>query len=326
MLVVTWGPGDPGATSDPEVGVGGPQRQDPPAWLTSTAGPNPIAARMQLGANLRRLRERRGIGRVEAGELIRASESKISRLELGRVGCKVRDVMDLLALYEAEPGELAGLLALVRESNSPGWWKPYGEVTPRWFQRYLGLEASAALIRTYELQFVPGLLQTEEYARAVIHLGYPTAPAEEVEQRVRLRMHRQQVLNRPDPPRLWAVLDETALRRPVGGERVMRDQLESLIGVVTKRRDIRLQVIPLSAGGHPAAGGSFTILRFPYEEMTDLVYIEQLTGAIYLERLDEVDRYFDAMNRLGLEATSPQSTVEMLERVITELDAGGRRV
>jgi transcriptional regulator with XRE-family HTH domain len=302
--------------------VSAPERQELPGWFTSPVGPNPIAARMQLGAHLRRLREGRGITRHEAGELIRASESKICRLELGRVACKINDVTDLLALYEADAGKLAGLLALAREANARGWWQAYGEATPRWFRRYLGLEASASLIRTYELQLVPGLLQTEEYARAVIRLGHPTAAHAEIEQRVRLRVHRQQALDRPDPPRLWAVVDETALRRPVGGDRVMRDQLESLIGIVTKRRDIRLQVVPLDHCGHAATSGSFTILRFPYADMTDLVYIEQLTNALYLDRLDDVDRYLDTMNQLCVEATSPQSTVEMLERIIGDLDFG----
>jgi hypothetical protein len=267
------------------------------------------------------LREESGLTRAEAGEPIRASESKISRVELGRVGFKERDVMDLLTLYGVhDREERAALLARVREANAPGWWHAYGDVTPNWFQRYLGLEATASLIRTYEVQFVPGLLQTEEYARAVMGLGPDASHRDEVARRVRVRLERQQVLTRPDPPRVWAVVDEAALLRPVGGPKVMRDQLEALIGIVTKAPNVKLQVVPLSAGGKAAAAGAFTILRFPQPELPDLVYIEQLTGALYLDKREDVDCYFDAVNRLSVEATPLTETVETLERMIRDLD------
>jgi transcriptional regulator with XRE-family HTH domain len=281
----------------------------------------PTAVRILVGAQLRRLREQQGLTRAEAGEAIRASESKISRMELGRVGFKERDVRDLLSLYGVhDEQERAALLARVREANAPAWWHVYSDVTPDWFHRYLGLEATATLIRTYEVQFVPGLLQTEEYARAVVRLGPGTRGEDEVARRVRLRMERQQVLTRPDPPTLWAVIDEAALRRPIGGPRVMRDQLEALIGTVTKLPNVRLQVLPLSAGGHAAAGGSFTILRFAEEDIPDLVYIEQLTSALYLDRREDVDCYFDAVNRLFVEAAPLTDTVQILDRLIWELD------
>jgi hypothetical protein len=277
--------------------------------------------RILIGAQLRRLREERGLTRAEAGEPIRGSESKISRMELGRVSFKERDVLDLLSLYGVhDEQERATLLARVREANAPSWWHPYSDVTPNWFQRYLGLEATAALIRTYEVQFVPGLLQTEAYARAVVRLGHGTARNDEVERRVRLRMQRQQVLSRPDPPKLWAVVDEAALRRPVGGYQVMRDQLEALVGIVTKAPNVKLQVIPLTSGGHAAAGGSFTILRFPHEEMTDLVYIEQLTSALYLEKPEDVDCYFNAVSRLYVEAAPLENTIDILDQIISEID------
>src|SRR5690606_11547335 len=280
----------------------------------------PMAVRMLVGAQLRKLREQSGLSRAEAGHPIRASESKISRMELGRVGFKERDVEDLLGLYGVPEGEERdALLARVREANAPTWWQPYTDVTPEWFQRYLGLEATANLIRTYEVQFVPGLLQTEEHARAVVRLGHARASQEEVERRVRLRMERQQLLRRPDPPTVWAVVDETALRRPVGGRRVMRDQLESLIGVVTKASNVRLQVLPFRAGGHSGAGGAFSILRFPHQELPDLVYIEQLTSALYLEKRDDVEYYFDAVNRLFVDAAPPAQTVEILERIVREI-------
>jgi hypothetical protein len=282
---------------------------------------------MLLGAQLRRLREAKGIARDEAGYHIRASESKISRMELGRVGFKLRDVADLLTLYGMADGpEREAVLALVRESNTLGWWHSYHDVTPDWFTRYLGLEATATQIRTYEAQFVPGLLQTEAYARTVVRLGYGEAEPEDIERRVGLRRKRQQeVLHRPNPPKLWAVVDEAALRRPMGSAKVMRDQIEALAETVVKTPQIRLQVIPLAAGGHAAAGGSFTILRFgtkPY--LQDLVYAEQLTGALYLERREDVERYVDAMDRLIVEAAPLHDTAALLYSVMRDLDASAR--
>src|SRR3982751_1082182 len=201
----------------------------------STGGPTVL--RILLGAQLRGLREAKGVSREDAGWEIRASESKISRMELGRVGFKERDVADLLTLYGVhDPEERDALLTLAREANTPGWWHRYSDLLPTWFQSYLGLEAAAALIRTYEVQFVPGLLQTEEYARAVILLGHPRADTEEIERRVRLRMARQQIHRRADPPQLWAVVDEGALRRPIGGTAVMRGQLEALIDATRQPR------------------------------------------------------------------------------------------
>jgi Domain of unknown function (DUF5753)/Helix-turn-helix domain len=244
----------------------------------STGGPTVL--RMLLGAHLRRLREAQGVSRETAGWEIRSSESKISRMELGRVSFKERDVADLLTLYEvSDAEERAALLTLARDANTPGWWHREGDILPGWFQSYLGLESAAAVIRTYELQFVPGLLQTADYARAVILLGHGKAVQAELDRRVSLRMTRQQLLNRPDPPQLWAVIDEGALRRPVGGPDVMRAQLEALIDA-TKMPNVRLQIIPFEFGGHAAAGGSFSILRFPDQDLPDIVYVEQLDSAL----------------------------------------------
>src|SRR6266498_5811564 len=197
-----------------------------PARDSAPAG-GPTVLRMLLGAHLRRMREARGITREAAGWEIRSSESKISRMELGRVGFKERDIADLLSLYGiTHQDERAALLALARQANTPGWWQRYGDILPSWFQTYLGLEEAATLIRTYEVQFVPGLLQTEDYARAVITHGNPGAPAEEIERRVGLRMKRQQLLARSDAPQLWAVVDEAALRRLMGSPAGMAAQLE----------------------------------------------------------------------------------------------------
>jgi hypothetical protein len=282
---------------------------------------SPTVLRMLLGAHLRRLREAQGVSREDAGWEIRSSESKISRMELGRVSFKERDVADLLSLYGLDDEEeRARLLALARDANTPGWWHRFGDVLPGWFQSYLGLEATAALIRTYEVQFVPGLLQTSDYARAVVLLGHASAPAEELDRRVSLRMARQQLLTRTDPPQLWAVVDEAALRRPIGGAAVMRNQLKALIEI-TQLPNVQLQVVPFHVGGHAAAGGAFTILRFPDQDLPDVVYIEQLTSALYLDKRDDVDHYAAAMERLCVEAEPPDRTADVLTAILKDLDA-----
>nr|MDT0662817.1 helix-turn-helix transcriptional regulator [Micromonospora sp. DSM 115978] len=279
----------------------------------------PTVRRMQLGARLRRLREANQVTREAAGYVIRASESKISRMELGRVGFKERDVVDLLKMYGvADEAERNALLTMAREANQPGWWHRFGDLLPTWFQYYLDLEAAASLIRTYEVQFVPGLLQTEEYARAVIMLGYGESGNEQVERRVELRLARQRLLARADAPRLWAVVDEAALRRPIGGRKVMRTQLEGLLEI-TDLPGVRLQVIPFHAGGHAAAGGAFTILRFPDQELPDVVYIEYLTSALYIDKREEVDQYAAAVGRLFIEAVPPTGTPDLLRGMLRDL-------
>jgi transcriptional regulator with XRE-family HTH domain len=275
--------------------------------------------RMMLGAQLRRLREAAGITPEQAGYEIRSSRSKISRMEHGRVGFKLRDVGDLLTLYGLTDEQLrSGLLSLARQANSQGWWTQFGDILPDWFETYLGLEAAASLIRTFELQFVHGLFQTEDYARAVTMLGHRTAPAAEVDRRVGLRMARQQVLSAAEPPRVWSVMDEAALRRPVGGRDVMRAQLARLIEVAGMPQ-VTVQVVPFQRGGHAAAGGSFSVLRFSEPDLPDVVYIEQLTSALYLERRADVDHYMEIMNRLSAEALTPAETVDLFRGIIREM-------
>ncbi len=283
------------------------------------AASGPTALRMLLGAHLRRLREAQDITRETAGWEIRSSESKISRLELGRVSFKERDVSDLLTLYGVDDEEERGrLLALAREANNPGWWHRYGDVLPSWFQSYLGLEAAAVLIRNYEVQFVPGLLQTEEYARAVVMLGHAHTGTHEVDRRVHLRLERQRLLTRARPPQVWAVIDEAVLRRPIGGAKVMRAQIEALIEA-TELPNIRLQVIGFHVGGHAAAGGAFSILRFPDQDLPDVVYVEQLTSALYLDKREDVEYYATAMERLCIEADPPERTGQILRDTLKQL-------
>jgi transcriptional regulator with XRE-family HTH domain len=283
-----------------------------------TAG-GPTALRILLGGQLRRLREAAGISPDDAGYEIRASRSKISRLEHGRVGFKERDVADLLTLYGVTDEDLrAHLLTLAEQANSRGWWARYDDVLPDWFATYVGLEQATSLIRTYELQFIPGLFQTEEYARAVTVLGHRSAPPAEIERRVSLRLKRQELLQVGAAPRLWAVIDESALRRPLGGEDVMRAQLLRLIELAELPR-VTIQVMPFDRGGHSAAGGSFSILRFAAPDLPDVVYIEQLTGALYLDKADEVDHYREVMNSLSAEADTPAASARELKKLITAL-------
>jgi transcriptional regulator with XRE-family HTH domain len=279
----------------------------------------PTVLRILLGAQLRQLREASGITREDAGYAIRASDSKISRLELGRVGFKERDVSDLLTLYGVtEERERGPLLALAAQANAPGWWHRYSDVLPAWFEVYVGLEEAAERIRAYEVQFVPGLLQTEDYARAVTGLGHVDASPSEIEQRVALRMQRRELLTVPDPPHLWAVVDEAALRRPLGGTEAMRGQLRHLIDVTTLP-NVTLQVVPFDHGGHAAAGGAFSILRFAEPDLPDVVYLEQLTSALYLDKREELDRYLAVMERLCLEAEPVAATAGILKNILSEL-------
>jgi hypothetical protein len=275
--------------------------------------------RILLGAQLRRLREAVGISREDAGYHIRASGSKISRMELGRVSFKERDVTDLLEYYGVtDPGEREKLVQLTHEANAPAWWQKYQDVVPDWFAVYVGLEEAAQLIRIYEVQFVPGLLQTEEYARAVVQQGAPGLDAAEVERRVAVRMGRQKLLTKDNPPKMWAIVDEAALRRPMGGREVLIAQIERLMDAVSEAY-VTLQVMPFRYGGHAAEGGAFTIMRFPDADLPDMVYMEYLTGALYLDKPDEVERYAAVMERLSVAGTSPDKTRELLAGMLKEI-------
>jgi len=282
------------------------------------AGGGPTVRRMLVGAQLRRLRTEQGISREQAGEAIRASEWKIHRLENGQVGFKDRDIVDLLALYGVtDPGEVVEFVILAREANAPGWWHHYGDLLPQWFRAYVDLESAAALIRTYEGQFVPGLLQTEDYMRAVVGDAPLEDSHDEAERRVALRLGRQTLLERAEAPRLWAVVDEAALRRPVGGREVMRAQLERLIEA-TKLPNVILQVLPFAAGAHPAMVGAFSVLRFADQELPDVVYVEHLTSALYLSKQEDVDQYLHVMESICVRSAAPNETVEIVGRVLND--------
>jgi len=217
----------------------------------------------------------------------------------------------------ADEEQRAQVIALARRSRESEWWTQYTDVLPGWFETYLGLESAATAIRSFEAQFVPGLFQTEDYARAVTRLGHQTAPAEEIERRVGLRRKRQDVLAKPHPPRIWVVMDEAVLRRPIGGTAVMRDQLRRLVKAA-RLPGVRLQVVPFARGGHAGASGSFSILRFRERDLPDVVYIEQLTSAVYLDQRADVEHHLEVADQLSGEALTPAGTVRFIERVACE--------
>jgi transcriptional regulator with XRE-family HTH domain len=282
-------------------------------------GSGSTVRRIMLGASLRRLRESKGLTRDVAGFHIRASESKISRMELGRVGFKTRDVEDLLTLYGVDDdAERRALLEMVREANTPGWWHKYSDLLPGWFSTYVGLEEASAVIRTYEVQFVPGLLQTANYARAVFQLGNPDATTADIDWRVHLRMQRQERFSKKDGPRLWAVIDEATLKRTIGGRGVMSEQLQHLLFAATLP-NVTVQVMPFRYGMHAAEGGAFSIMRFPESDLSDVVYVEQLWGALYLDKREDVDPYLTAMEQLCVESTTPGGTVELIDGLLRKM-------
>jgi transcriptional regulator with XRE-family HTH domain len=282
------------------------------------ASSGPTALRIALGAQLRRLREASGVSADEAAEALRATHSKISRLERGRSGARQRDVADLLSLYGVtDETDREQMLMLARQASTPGWWHQYSDVLPRWLELYVGLEEAASVIRTYEVQFVHGLMQTEDYARAVILIANANASAEEIDRRVSARMRRQKLLARPGAPEVWAVLDEAALCRAPDGPRVLRAQLEHLLQL-TELPNVTLQVVPFRAGPHAAAGGPFTILRFPEPDLPDLVYLEQLNSALYLDQPDAVTGYLTVMNQLCVQAETPAASKAMLSALLRQ--------
>jgi transcriptional regulator with XRE-family HTH domain len=282
------------------------------------SGADAAVLRMRLGGQLRRFREAAGVTPERAGFEIRASRSKISRLENGRVKLKSRDVTDLLTLYGVTDDDLRSkFLALAMQSNERDWWLDYGDIMPGWFETYLGLEAAAATIRSFEVQFVHGLFQTADYARAVTRLGRKAASAAEIERWISLRLKRQELLTRPDPPNVWSVMDEAVLRRPVDGTGVMRAQFRHL-AELARLPDVTIQVIPFASGAHAGESGSFTVLRFEERDLPDVVYLEQLTNAVYLDQRPDVERYLEVVDEISSEALTPDETALLFEQLARE--------
>ena len=257
---------------------------------TEPEGTGPTARRIILGAQLRRLRERAGVARSDAAWSIRGSDSKMSRLEAGKVGFKERDVADLLTLYGiTDDAERELLLDTTRRSNEPGWWQPYGDVLPDWF---------------------------EDYARAIITSGHPDRATPDDERRLAVRMRRQQTLGRRDAPTVWAILDESVLHRPIGGPSALVAQVEHLLEL-SSLPNVVVQVLPFGLSGY-AAESTFSILRFSEPELPDLVYQEHLTAAVYLDKRADVESYSRVMDRVAVDALTPDETRQHLSKIVAE--------
>jgi transcriptional regulator with XRE-family HTH domain len=279
---------------------------------STTEGPTVL--RILLGTQLRRLRESRGISAQAAAKAIRGSDSKISRMELGRNAIREIDVLDLLTFYGVDPVEREQLLNLAEQANRPGWWHRFNDILPDWFQSYVGMEEAATSIRVYEPQLVPGLLQTPQYTAAVLTVC--DIPIGEAERHVILRKERQRRFAE-GRLKLWAIVEETALRRPVGSQEILLDQLRYLLSL-TGRPNLTLQVIRDGMGGHAVPSG-FAILRFGEADLPDVAYLEHLTSALYFDKSSDVDRYVLAMERLSIISAKPSETPEILSTLIDKL-------
>jgi transcriptional regulator with XRE-family HTH domain len=278
---------------------------------------SPTVRRRRLALELRRLREAAKLTCEEVAEQLECSASKISRVETGRVSVSPRDVRDMLEIYGVPELQRNALVQLARDSRQKGWWHAYADSLQPHVATYLGMESAASEIRIYEVNLIPGLLQTEEYARAVLTAGAVSSPASHVERQVALKMERQRVAI-TGPPKVWAVLDEAALRRQVGGPEVMRVQLEYL-RELGSLRNVRLQIIPFGGGAHPAMGRPFIILAFGEDADPDVVYLKNLTGALWVENVEEVDRYNVFFNHLQATALSFENSAALMTAVLKEM-------
>jgi transcriptional regulator with XRE-family HTH domain len=279
----------------------------------------PTVGQVVLGRRLLDLRERAGLKREEAARVLRVAPATVRRMEMAEVALKIPYLQLLLKSYGVSDDEAEAFVQLAEEANRPGWWQRFHDILPGWFSMYVSLEGAATLIRSYEPHFVPGILQTEEYARGVLKSGAigQTRP-EDIERHVALRMQRQNLLTREGAPRIWAVMDETALRRPVGGPEVMRAQIDKLIEA-TKLSNVTLQIVPFSTGPHSGTYGPFVLFRFAMPELPDMVYSEYLTGAVYLDERTEVATHLEVMDRMAAQAATAHRTKEILRDFRKEL-------
>ncbi|MEU1800000.1 helix-turn-helix transcriptional regulator [Streptomyces sp. NPDC019937] len=278
----------------------------------------PTVGQMVLGMRLRHLRERAGVSYDAAAKALHVNQTTVRRMEKAEVGLKLPYVEKLLQTYGVGQDEVESFLGLVEEANQPGWWHRFRDVLPDWFSLYVSLEGAASRIRAYEPHFVPGLLQTEDYARALLRIGFPQGTDQEIDRRVALRMERQELLSRPDGPHLWAVMDETVFRLHIGGPQIMRAQIDHLIETV-QMPNVTLQVVPFASGPHPGMGGPFQLFRFQIPELPDIVYAEGLTGAGYLDQRTDVAAYLEALDRMGTQATPARRTESFLRGIRKEL-------
>ncbi|MCX5394237.1 helix-turn-helix transcriptional regulator [Streptomyces sp. NPDC006482] len=284
----------------------------------------PTVGQVVLGRRLQDLRERAGLKREEAAKVLRVAPATVRRMETAEVALKVPYVQLLLKEYGIPDSEAEAFVALTEEANLPGWWQRFHDVLPGWFSMYVSLEGAAGLIRAYEPQFIPGLLQTEAYARAILRSGAvgggsDAGKDEDAERHVALRMERQSLLTREDAPKFWVIMDETVFRRPVGdGPEVMRDQLDRLLEA-SELPNVTLQIAEFASGHHPGTYGPFVLFRFAMPELPDMVYSEYLTGAVYLDARPEVASHLEVMDRMAAQAATAQRTKEILRDLRKEL-------
>ncbi|WP_328910738.1 helix-turn-helix domain-containing protein [Streptomyces sp. NBC_00234] len=274
---------------------------------------NPTVRRRRLGQELRRLREIKGMTAEEVAERLLVSQSKISRLENGRRSISQRDVRDLCGVYEVEDHRVVdSLMQMAKDSRQQGWWHAFGDIP---YSVYIGLETDAESLRVYEPQVVPGLLQTRQYAESLINGALPESAPSDIEKRVSVRARRQDRINAPEHPlRLWAVIDESALRRMVGGKQVMTDQLEHLIEQ-SNLPHVTIQVLPFEMGAHPGINGQYAILEFPDAADSSVVYIEGVTSDLYLEKANDVQRYSVMYEHLRAQALNVEQTREFISDI-----------
>ncbi|MEW1778740.1 helix-turn-helix transcriptional regulator [Streptomyces sp. NPDC086777] len=272
----------------------------------------PTVGQVVLGKRLQELREAAGLGRDEAARVLRVAQATVRRMEMAEVALKIPYIQVLLETYGVAEEEQAAFVRLAEEANQPGWWQRFHDVLPDWFSLYVSLEGAARVIRSYEPHFLPGLLQTEAYARAVMESGTigHSDPAA-VERHVALRMTRQRLLEQDDPPHLWVIMDETVLRRPAGDAEVMRDQVDKLLAYLERDR-ITLQLAEFASGPHPGTYAPFTLFRFAEPELPDMVFTEYLTGALYLDSRDEVGAHLEVLDHMTARAASAQRTEGLL--------------
>ncbi|MEU6845131.1 helix-turn-helix transcriptional regulator [Streptomyces sp. NPDC046716] len=282
----------------------------------------PTVGQVVLGRRLQDLREAAGLKREDAAKVLRVTAATVRRMETAEVALKIPYLQMLLKSYGVADTEAAAFVQLAEDANKPGWWQRFHDILPGWFSMYVSLEGAASLIRSYEPHFVPGLLQTEEYARGVLKSGAIgrelVDDPDRVERHVALRMQRQALLTREDAPRLWMVMDETALLRPVGDAAVMRGQIDRLLEV-TDLPNVTLQVAQFSSGPHPGTYGPFVLFRFAVPELPDMVYSEYLTGAVYLDARPEVATHLEVMDRMAAHAATAPRTKEILSDLRKEL-------
>ncbi|GLX47352.1 transcriptional regulator [Streptomyces hygroscopicus subsp. hygroscopicus] len=273
----------------------------------------PTVGQVVLGKRLQELREAAGLSREEAAGVLRVAAATVRRMETAEVGLKIPYLQVLLETYGVAREEAAAFVRLAEEANQPGWWQRFHDVLPDWFSLYVSLEGAARIIRSYEPHFVPGLLQTEAYARAVLEAGtIGQSEPESVQRHVSLRMERQRLLEREDPPHLWVIMDETVFRRPVStSPDVLRDQLDRLIECA-ERDHVTLQIAEFASGPHPGTYAPFTLFRFAEPELPDMVFTEYLTGALYLDARREVAAHLEVLDHMTARAASARRTREIL--------------